>query len=193
MSRFSVLLLLLAVSAPICGQESQPPSTTAPTKPAISLYVETARPVSQIKADFPYDISLKTADGDTILSSEALAKNGKPTVLMFWLTTCMPCRLELKAISEKIESWRKEAGFNLYAISIDFPKNYEQFVKRVQESGWTFPAYYDLNREFRLVMPGELNGLPQTFVLDKNGKIVYHKRKYVPGDEDALFELIKTL
>ena len=40
-------------------------------------------------------------------------------------------------------------------------------------------------------MPGRLNGLPQVFLLDKNGEIVYHKRKYLPGDEDKLFEAIK--
>ncbi len=101
--------------------------------------------------------------------------------------------MELAAYSAKFEDWKKEAGFNFYAVSIDFPKNYEQFVKVVGERNWPFPAWHDLNREFHLVMPGELNGLPQTFVLDKGGKIVYHKRKYVPGDEEALFEVLKGL
>ena len=51
----------------------------------------------------------------------------------------------------------------------------------------------DMNREFRRIMPGELNGLPQTFIIDKNGEIAYHKRKYRAGDEDALFAKIKEL
>ncbi|MBI5916438.1 MAG: peroxiredoxin family protein [Bacteroidetes bacterium] len=162
-------------------------------QPRQSHYVETARPAHQISATFPYDIALRTAAGDTLNSATVFAKNGKPTVLMFWLTTCGPCRLELKAISEKYETWQQEAGFNLYAISTDFPKNYGQFVSRVHDARWPFPAYHDLNREFRLVMLGELNGLPQVFVLDKNGNIAYHTRKYVPGDEDKLFEEVKKL
>ena len=43
------------------------------------------------------------------------------------------------------------------------------------------------------VMPAGLNGLPQVFVFDKDGTIVYHKRKYKPGDEDVLFEKVKAL
>jgi peroxiredoxin len=50
-----------------------------------------------------------------------------------------------------------------------------------------------MNREFRNIMPGELNGLPQTFVIDADGKIVYHKRKWRPGDEDKIFEAVKSI
>jgi peroxiredoxin len=133
------------------------------------------------------------ADGKVLNSSEILKSNGKPTVVLFWLTTCVPCRYEMKAIHEKYEGWTEEADFNLIAISTDFQKNYESFVKKVNESGWKWDTYNDVNREFRHVLPGELNGLPQTFIFDKNGEIVYHKRKYRSGDEDALFEKVKSI
>ncbi len=158
-----------------------------------SYYVDTARPSNQIQSTFPFDIPLRNAAGDTLNSATVFEKNGKPTVLMFWLTTCGPCRMELNAIAPKFKGWQQEADFNFYAVSTDFPKNFPQFVNRVDEGNWPFPAYHDLNREFRLVMPGELNGLPQVFVLDKAGNIAYHTRKYVPGDEDRLFEEVKKL
>lgn len=188
------ILLVFLIGLPLVSAFGQSPdsASAAVAKPRVNLYVETARPLQQINAVYPYDIGLRTASGDTLNSASVFAKNGKPTVLMFWLTTCMPCRYELTAIAGKFEAWQKEADFNLYAISVDFPKNFEQFVKRVDESHWPFPAYYDLNREFRLVLPGELNGLPQVFVLDGAGNIVHHTRKYRPGDEDALFEAIKS-
>ncbi|MEM9821440.1 MAG: hypothetical protein AAF985_10225, partial [Bacteroidota bacterium] len=72
-------------------------------------------------------------------------------------------------------------------------KNYPKFVSRVNDKQWPWATYNDVNREFRKVMPGGLNGLPQTFLLDQNGKIVYHKRKYNTGDEDKLFAEIKAL
>ncbi|MFQ5447155.1 MAG: TlpA family protein disulfide reductase [Saprospiraceae bacterium] len=162
-------------------------------QPRISYFSETSRPASEIKSTFPYDIALRTADGDTLNSSSVFVQNGRPTVLMFWLTTCVPCRYELAAAAKKYEAWQQDTPFNLYAISVDFPKNYGSFVKRVNDSAWPFPAYHDLNREFRLVMPGALNGLPQSFVLDKDGNIVRHKRKYSIGEEDELFNFIKTL
>lgn len=181
-----------------CGQntETAPKPDAAPIviQPRQSNYfVDTARPSNQIQSTFPYDISLRNAKGDTLNSAKVFEKNGKPTVLLFWLTTCGPCRMELNAIKDKYDGWKQQADFNFFAISTDFPKNYPQFISRVEEGNWGFPAYHDLNREFHLVMPGELNGLPQVFVLDKSGNIAYHTRKYVPGDEDKLFEEIKKL
>jgi hypothetical protein len=42
-------------------------------------------------------------------------------------------------------------------------------------------------------MPGELNGLPQVFIFDKNGKLAYRHKGFRPGDEVELFEKIKEL
>ena len=42
-------------------------------------------------------------------------------------------------------------------------------------------------------MPGELNGLPQLFVLNKKGEVIYHTRRYMPGDEDKLFEALQKI
>jgi len=169
------------------------PTTQQAAKRNINYAIDTSRPAQEIKKDYPYDIELKTAEGKTINSADILKTNGKPTVLLFWLTTCVPCRYEMKAISEKFDGWKKEADFNFYAISTDFQKNYQRFVERVKQSNWSFEAYHDVNREFRYVMPGELNGLPQSFILDKDGRIVFHKRKYRGGDEELLFEKIKLL
>jgi peroxiredoxin len=155
--------------------------------------VENTRQAEDIDGVYPYDIDLKLADGTIVKSSEILKDNGKPTVLMFWLTTCVPCRYEMKAVNEKYASWQAEEEFNLYAISTDFAKNYESFVRMVDKNDWPWQSVNDMNREFRRIMPGALNGLPQTFILDKNGEIAYHKRKYRSGDEDALFAKIKEL
>jgi len=152
-----------------------------------------SRPKNKVDANFPYDIDLKTVDGSLLKSNEVLKSNDKPTILLFWLTTCYPCSLEMAAIQRKYENWQKEADFELVAISTDFEKNYPKFVQRVNEKKWPWRTYNDVNREFRHVMPGGLNGLPQTFLLDKDGNIVYHKRKYSSGDEDVLFAKVKEL
>ena len=167
---------------------------SVPTKTKKRSYIiDTARPKTEIEQKFPYDIDLKGIDGQIVNSSEALKANGKPTILLFWLTTCYPCRVEMKAIKELYASWQTEADFNLVAISTDFPKNYDNFVKLVQKNNWAWQSYNDVNREFRYVLPGGLNGLPQSFILDADGNIVYHKRKYSSGDEKRLFERVKAL
>jgi cytochrome c biogenesis protein CcmG, thiol:disulfide interchange protein DsbE len=158
-----------------------------------NYYVSTARSKEQMVQTFPFDITLKSPDGKTINSAELFKKHKEPTVLMFWLTTCYPCRMEVAAVQQKYEQWKKDAKFRLVLISYDFPQNYDNFVKRAKEENWLWESYHDVNKEFGSVLPGELNGLPQVFVFDKKGEIAYHKRKYMTGDEDILFEKIKEL
>ena len=154
--------------------------------------ISQARPKNKIVQEFPFDIPLKKADGTVLYSNDAM-KKGKPTILLFWLTTCYPCRIEMDAIQKVYADWEKEEDFNLVAISTDFEKNHEKFGIRVKEKNFPWPSYIDKHREFRHVLPGGLNGLPQTFIFDKNGEIAYHSRKYRTGDEEKLFAKIKEL
>ncbi len=183
---FSVLIAMLSFKA--IGQSPSPDNVGSQNQ-----FSRSTRPTNEIKQVWPFDIKLISDEEKLMMSPEVLVSNGKPTVVMFWLTTCVPCRYELAAISGKYAEWIKEADFNFYAISIDFPPNYPQFLKRVEESKWPFPAYFDLNQEFMWVIPGNLNGLPQVFVMDKNGKIVHRAKGFVHGDEDKLFAFIKGM
>ena len=178
---------------PIATQEGNALPQTPQQEKRSNYIKSTARPRTAIDTLFPYDLTLKNGIGETLKSAEAMPKNGKPTILLFWLTTCPPCRIEMANIKKKYEGWKETADFNLYAISTDFPKNHERFFETVKKQEWQWESYLDINREFLNIMPGRLNGLPQTFILDKDGKIVYHKRKYRLGDEDKLFEKVKEI
>lgn len=179
MIRIFILILGITLSSQLIAQSNA------------RMITETSRPADKINKIFPFDIDLKDADGKIINSSKLFKKTKKPTVLLFWMTTCGPCRMELNAISQKFTNWKKSTDFNFYAISTDFSDRTEQFNQRVKESNWPFQAYFDFNREFRNVMPGELNGLPQLFVLNEKGEVLYHTRRYMPGDEDKLYEALK--
>ncbi len=167
--------------------------TTPPRKARSRVMIDRSRDASKMEKDYPFDIDLKTAEGKVLKSSDVLKKNGKPTVVLFWLTTCGPCRMEMAAIKKEFETWKGETDFNLVAISTDFEKNYPRFVEMTKTNEWQWETYNDVNREFRKVMPGGLNGLPQTFIFDAKGSIAYHKRKYRPGDEKTLYAKIKEI
>ncbi len=187
MNRF---LLMTLVLTPIVLNAAVADST-APTP---RYFTETSRQADLIQKTFPFDIDLRDTAGK-VQNSNVLLKSatGKPTILLFWLTTCFPCRMELEAINNAYPTWKKEVDFRMVAISTDFSDRYPQFIERVRKGNWLFEAYHDTNREFRYVMPGELNGLPQLFVLDAAGNITYHKRRYRPGDENELFEHLKKM
>ncbi len=160
-------------------------------------YRSKARPRTEIDTLFPYNIQL-TASGlgeDTLAttSTALLGKNlGKrPTVMIFWLTTCAPCKLELDAMSKKMEGWNEHADFAFVPISLDFERRRDQFHARAATYPWR--SYLDEKREFPIAMPGGLNGVPQMFVFDEDGKQVFYRRKYRSGDLEELEKLLLRL
>lgn len=161
---------------------------------AQSYYKSTARPLEEIEQVYPYNIRLTSSNGkgDTLIMSSAELlnqhKGKRPVVLMFWLTTCGPCRMEKAEIARRFSTWESKADFAFIPISIDFPKKRAEFHARAAEYPWL--SYIDDNREFPLVMPGKLNGVPQIFVFDKDGEQVFHRRKWSAGDLEALEEIL---
>lgn len=149
---------------------------------------------ADLKKVFPYNIVLKDTAGNYFSSEHILPTQGKALVLIFWMTTCGPCRQELDAIKTNLENWRKEANFRIVAISMDFPHFYPKYIERVKKENWDFETFFDPYRQFCDVMPyGGLNGLPQVFVFNDKGEIIYHHHKYMSGDEIDLFSAIKKL
>jgi thiol-disulfide isomerase/thioredoxin len=194
-SIFFFLTIGLIISCQSTAQESS--TETASIKKASSPPSGNS-PVSHLNApmdveNFPFDIALRKADGTETNSATVLKSKKGPTIISFWLTTCGPCMIEFAAMKKKYAQWESEMDFNFVAISTDFPKNHDAFDRMVKEKDWPWESYLDVNRQFWRVMPGALNGLPQVFVYNKEGEVVYYKRKYAAGDEDILFSKIKDL
>ena len=160
-------------------------------------YKSKARPRIQIDTLFPYDIQLTASglDEDTIATTSARVLGAnlgeRPTVMIFWLTTCAPCRLELDEMAKRMENWQAQAEFAFIPISLDFERRRDQFHARAAAYPWR--SYLDEHREFPSVMPGGLNGVPQLFVFDSEGNQVFYRKKYRSGDLDALEKLLVEL
>lgn len=185
--KFILLVLTLTLGFMATAQDSAPPKMITVDGVDYDLSPK------EHNKNYPYSVELKTADRKIIPSSEAFSTGERPVVLVFWLTTCVPCQYELRALHKKYEEWKGIADFDLYAISMDFDKREESVYRKIESSDWKWETYYDYKRKFIEIMPGRLNGMPQTFIFDKNGEIVYHKRKYKMGDEDKLFDKIIDL
>lgn len=184
----------IAMSVTGCKQTTaSEPATVVPAAVPVTQKVSPPASPAEIAEAFPFDIKLKDADGKETNSKEVFKKNGKPTVLFFWLTTCRPCHAKLNAISPLYPQWQEELDFNAFAISGDFPKNYESFCKQTKSKNWEWDTYIDTDRAFREVLPGNLNGFPQTFIFDGDGKLVYQDKRYRPGDEKRLYQKIKEI
>jgi len=134
--------------------------------------------------------SVKLVDmkGKAVNTAE-LTANG-PVIISFWATWCAPCKKELNTIHEVYDDWVAETGVTLVAIAIDDEKTKSQVPVYVNGKAWDYTVLMDPNWDFKRAMG--VNNVPHTFLVDKNGVIVYSHNNYAPGDEEKLYqELLK--
>jgi cytochrome c biogenesis protein CcmG, thiol:disulfide interchange protein DsbE len=133
-------------------------------------------------------VHLKDMKGKDVNTAE-LAADG-PVIVSFWAIWCSPCKRELNTIHEVYQDWQDEFGVTLVAVSIDDEKTKNQVPTYVNGRGWDFKVLMDSNSDFKRAMG--VNNVPHTFLIDKDGVIVYSHNNYAPGDEELLYqELVK--
>ncbi len=93
---------------------------------------------------------------------------GKPVVLNFWATWCQPCKIEHPHLIKAAQDYSKR-GVTFYGVLYsDEPDNAARFLKR---EGQPFPVLYDPAQ--RVAIDYGVTGVPETFVIDRDGRIVH--------------------
>lgn len=138
---------------------------------------------------FP-SIQVKTLDGKSVDIQEYLGK-GKITVVSFWATWCSPCKKELDAIADMYPEWKEEYGVEFLAITIDNARALSKVPTMVSSKGWEYTILSDSNEDLKRAL--NFPTVPQTFLLDGEGNIVYTHQGYSPGDEYELEDHIVEL
>lgn len=133
-------------------------------------------------------VQLKDMDGNEV-NTGSMGFDG-PVIISFWATWCSPCKRELNTIHDLYADWQEETGVNLVAVSIDDERTKNSVAMYVNGRGWEYLVLMDTNSDFKRAMG--VNNVPHTFLLDKDGNVVYAHNNYAPGDEEKLYqELLK--
>lgn len=134
-------------------------------------------------------VDIRTLSGESFNTSEIT--NDGPIFLSFWATWCKPCIKELMVIDENYVDWQDETGLKVIAVSIDDSKSVNRVAPFINGRGWEFDVLLDTNSDFKRAM--NVINVPHSFILDRNGKIVWQHTSYSPGDEEEIYEIITEL
>ncbi len=93
---------------------------------------------------------------------------GKIVLLNFWATWCGPCKEEMPFL-EILHKQFKEKDFAVLTVSVDYEgaRPVQEFIRK---QGYTFPVLLDPKSEVLDLF--EVKGIPTTFLIDKNGKMI---------------------
>jgi thiol-disulfide isomerase/thioredoxin len=122
------------------------------------------------------NFSLSTNDGKTIELSKL---KGKTVVINFWATWCGPCRAEIPGFLEVYEKY-KSKGLEIVGISLDQGgwNDVSPFVKKFKISYPVVIGNDKISKQY-----GNIEAIPTTFIVDKNGTIVDEHVGYLKKED----------
>lgn len=113
------------------------------------------------------DFTLSDLDGKTVRLGDL---RGQVVFLNLWATWCPPCRAEMPSMETLYQRFRGR-GFAMLAVAED-SDGATSVAPFVAELGLTFPILLDTEN---LLPPRYgVTGYPETFIIDREGRVVKH-------------------
>jgi peroxiredoxin len=132
---------------------------------------------------------LTDLQGDSVSMADL---HGKVVFLNIWATWCAPCREEMPSMEKLYERLHGDKGFVMLAISQDTSSR-EEVMAYVKKHGYHFDVLLDPKNA--VAEAYNVSGVPETFIIDREGRIVAHHSGAFdwsqPAIRDALEELLK--
>jgi cytochrome c biogenesis protein CcmG/thiol:disulfide interchange protein DsbE len=125
------------------------------------------------------------APGDLTLSS----LRGRAVVLNFWASWCVPCKQEAPLLETAWNRWRSHGLTVVGVDSEDFTGDAAAFMRRY---GMTYPNVHNGDGTVAKDRYGT-TGYPESFVIDRHGKLVEHIAGQIAHESDLTPAIRKAL
>jgi peroxiredoxin len=170
--RAKPLLLALALLSSIISQQ------TAADEKASTLHPVADRPMAP-------DFALPDMDGTIHRLSEY---RGQVVIVNFWATWCPPCREEMPSMQR---AWEQLKDEDIVILAIDVGEDEDTIFTFTADYPVEFPLLLDLDS--RVIQEWPVRGLPTTFVIGPQGRIVYRTIGTREWDDAALLDTLRDL
>ncbi len=132
-------------------------------------------------------VSLPTLNGK---GSIDLAKyKGKVVIIDFWASWCEPCKIELPYLNKLAQ---KNKGKDFVVIGVNLDEKKADAMAFLKAHPVQLPMAYDGDKK-TLVEKAEIEVMPTSFIIDKNGVIADRHEAFRSGDEAKIEKLVSEL
>lgn len=131
------------------------------------------------------DFTLESRSGENLRLED---HRGEVVMLNFWASWCGPCRQEMP-LMDGLYSQYKDLGFTILAVNVD--ENREEAHRFLDKVTVSYPVLYDPESSVSELY--EVQAMPTTVMIDRDGKARYLHYGYQPGYEDDYEQQIREL
>lgn len=167
MKAIPVLALLLLLAPLSSAQQAGKGLTRLPDAPQASDFV------------------LNDLDGNRHRLSDY---RGRVVIVNFWATWCPPCRAEMPSMQR---AWEKLEAEGVLMLGIDVGEDEDTIFQFTADYPVEFPLLMDIDSS--VINRWPVVGLPTTFVLDPEGRIIYRAIGGREWDDPELLALVRAL
>ena len=114
---------------------------------------------------------------------------GKVVIYDFWASWCGPCKIELPALNEM---YKKYKGKGLVVVGVNMDEKPDDARAFLKEHPVVVPLVADGKAQV-LAKQLEIDKMPTSFIVGKDGKVVERHEAYREGDDKKIEAQIKAL